>query len=93
MAAAVVASFRDLTLPAGTVLLGELGLGGQLRSVGQLELRLQEAVRLGFRRAVVPRGSGLGPVASGLDLELLEAGSITEALVLGLGVNPEDETG
>ena len=91
VAAAVVASFRDLTLPAGTVLLGELGLGGQLRTVGQLELRLQEAVRLGFRRAVVPRGSGLGPVASGLDLELLEAGSITEALVLGLGVNPEEE--
>ena len=92
VAAAVVASFRDLTLPAGTVLLGELGLGGQLRPVGQLELRLQEAVRLGFRRAVVPRGSGLGPIASSLELELLEAGSITEALVLGLGVNPEDES-
>ena len=59
--------------------------------VGQLELRLQEAVRLGFRRAVVPGGSGLGPLASGLELELLEAGSITEALVLGLGVNPEDD--
>ena len=91
VAAAVVASFRDLTLPAGTVLLGELGLGGQLRPVGQLELRLQEAVRLGFRRAVVPRASGLGPVASQLELELLEAGSITEALVLGLGVDPETE--
>ena len=91
VAAAVVASFRDLTLPAGTVLLGELGLGGQLRPVGQLELRLQEAVRLGFRRAVVPRASGLGPVMSQLELELLEAGSITEALVLGLGVDPETE--
>ena len=90
VAAAVVASYRDLTLPAGTVLLGELGLGGQLRPVGQLEMRLQEAVRLGFRRAVVPRGSGLGPVAARLDLELLEAGSITDALVLGLGVDPED---
>lgn len=92
VAAAVVASYRDLTLPAGTVLLGELGLGGQLRPVGQLELRLQEAVRLGFRRAVVPRGSGLGPVAARLDLELLEAGSITEALVLGLGVDPDDDS-
>ena len=92
VAAAVVASYRDLTLPAGTVLLGELGLGGQLRPVGQLELRLQEAVRLGFRRAVVPRGSGLGPVAARLDLELLEAGSITEALVLGLGVEPDDDS-
>ena len=92
VAAAVVASYRDLTLPAGTVLLGELGLGGQLRPVGQLELRLQEAVRLGFRRAVVPRGSGLAPVAARLDLALLEAGSITEALVLGLGVEPDDDS-
>ena len=85
VAAAVVASYRDLTLPAGTVLMGELGLGGQLRSVPQLELRLQEAARLGFRRAVVPQASGLGAVAAALGLELLEASRITEALVLALG--------
>jgi len=92
VAAAVVASYRDLILPAGTVLLGELGLGGQLRPVGQLELRLQEAVRLGFRRAVVPKGCGLvqGPFIQ--ELELHEAGSIAEALVVALGVHPiEDE--
>jgi DNA repair protein RadA/Sms len=90
VAAAVVASYRDLTLPAGTVLLGELGLGGQLRPVGQLELRLQETARLGFARAVVPRGSALGPVAAGLGLQLLEAATVAEALVAGLGVNPAD---
>lgn len=90
VAAAVVASYRDLTLPAGTVLLGELGLGGQLRPVGQLELRLQEAARLGFARAVVPRGSALGPVAAGLGLQLLEAATVAEALVAGLGVNPAE---
>ena len=88
VAAAVVASYRDLTLPAGTVLVGELWLGGQLRPVGQLELRLQEAARLGFRRAVVPRGSGLGGIAAGLDLQLLEAGTVAEALVAGLGFDP-----
>lgn len=88
VAAAVVASYRDLTLPAGTVLLGELGLGGQLRPVGQLELRLQEAARLGFARAVVPRGSALGSVAAGLGLPLLEAATVAEALVAGLGVDP-----
>ncbi len=60
VATAVVASTRDLTLPPGTVLIGGAGPGGQLRAVGQLELRLQEAARLGFTRAVVPRGSGLG---------------------------------
>ena len=90
VAAAVVASYRDLILPAGTVLLGELGLGGQLRPVGQLELRLQEATRLGFRRAVVPKGCGLGTGAASLNLELHEAGSITEALVQALGVNPAE---
>jgi len=89
VATAVVASFRDLTLPAGTVLVGELGLGGQLRAVAQLELRLQEAARLGFVRAVVPRGSGLG--AAALGLQLLEAGSVAEALVAALGVDPAAE--
>ena len=92
VAAAVVASYRDLTLPPGTVLIGELGLGGQLRPVSQLELRLGEATRLGFTRAVAPRGSGLGPVAAGLGLQLLEAGTIAEALVAALGVNPAAET-
>ena len=91
VATAVVASYRDLTLPPGTVLVGELGLGGQLRAVGQLELRLQEAARLGFRRAVVPKGSGLGPMAAGIDLQLLEAGTVAEALVMALGVNPADD--
>ncbi|MFN9694035.1 MAG: DNA repair protein RadA [Synechococcaceae cyanobacterium] len=91
VAAAVVASYRDLLLPPGTALIGELGLGGQLRPVGQLELRLQEAARLGFRRAVVPRCSGLGPLAAGLELELREAGTVAEALVAALGVDPAAE--
>lgn len=67
---------------------GGTGAGGQIRSVAQLELRLQEAARLGFRRAVVPRSSGLAPVAAALGLELLEAGGVAEALVAALGVDP-----
>jgi DNA repair protein RadA/Sms len=59
--------------------------------VGQLEQRLQEAARLGFNRAVVPKGSGLGRLAAGLDLQLHEAGSVAEALVAALGVNPADD--
>ncbi|WP_353291795.1 DNA repair protein RadA [Synechococcus sp. M16CYN] len=87
VAAAVVASFRDLTLPPDTVLIGELGLGGQLRPVSRLELRLQEAARLGFQQAVVPSGSGLAKliVEMNLNLVLLEATNITEALVLVFG--------
>ena len=89
VAAAVVASYRDLTLPPGTVLIGELGLGGQLRPVGQLELRLQESARLGFTRAVVPRAAGLGPGASP-GLELLESSTLAEALTRALGASGSD---
>ncbi|MEB3194190.1 MAG: DNA repair protein RadA [Cyanobacteriota bacterium] len=91
VAAAVVASYRDLTLPPGTVLIGELGLGGQLRPVGQLEQRLQEASRLGFTRAIVPRGTGLGMAEATLGLQMLESASLAEAIVGALGVNPADE--
>jgi DNA repair protein RadA/Sms len=90
VAAAVVTSYRDLIMPPGTVLIGELGLGGQLRMVGQLELRLQESARLGFRRVVVPKGSDLGAQAVGLDLELFEASTIADALVAAMGANPAD---
>jgi DNA repair protein RadA/Sms len=88
VAAAVVASYRDLLLPPGTTLIGELGLGGQLRPVGQLELRLQESARLGFRRAVVPKGSGLAGAAASLNLQLLEAATVAEALAAALGGEP-----
>ncbi|MGA1303040.1 MAG: DNA repair protein RadA [Cyanobium sp.] len=91
VATAVVASYRDLTLPAGTVLIGELGLGGQLRPVGQLEQRLQEASRLGFTRAVLPRGTGLGQAEAALGMQLLESSSLAEAIVGALGVNPAEE--
>jgi DNA repair protein RadA/Sms len=84
VAAAVVASHRDLTLSADMVFVGELGLGGQLRPVGQLELRLQEAARLGFRRAVVPRGGAVAGTAAACGLELIEAGSVAEALAAAL---------
>ncbi|MFM7640163.1 MAG: DNA repair protein RadA [Cyanobium sp.] len=91
VAAAVVASYRDLTLPPGTVLIGELGLGGQLRPVGQLEQRLQEAGRLGFSRAVVPRGTSLGESPATAGLQVLESSTLAEALVGALGVNPGED--
>jgi DNA repair protein RadA/Sms len=56
--------------------------------VGQLELRLQESARLGFRRAVVPKGSGLAGAAASLNLQLLEAATVAEALAAALGGEP-----
>ncbi|NEP83524.1 MAG: DNA repair protein RadA [Okeania sp. SIO3B3] len=56
VAIAVVASFRDRVVDPRIILLGEVGLGGQVRPVSQLELRLREAAKLGFKRAIIPKG-------------------------------------
>ncbi len=85
IAAAIVSSYRDLILPKRTVLIGELGLGGQLRAVGQMPQRLLEAERLGFQRAVFPEGSGLDKTKMAIKMELLEASNINDALILALG--------
>jgi len=54
IAMAVVSSMKDRPIPGHTVVLGEVGLGGEIRSVSRLGVRLGEASRLGFRTALVP---------------------------------------
>ena len=56
-ALAIVSSVRDRAVPADLIAVGELGLSGELRGVGQLEQRLREAAKLGFTRALVPRST------------------------------------
>jgi len=53
-ALAIWSSFRDHPLPDGLVALGEVGLSGEIRPVPLIDQRLREAVKLGFRRAVIP---------------------------------------
>ncbi len=57
LAMAVWSSMRDIPLPPGMVVLGELGLSAEVRPVPAVARRLAEAARLGFDRAVVPAGS------------------------------------
>lgn len=54
VAAAVVSSLAGRPLPAGTVAFGEVGLAGEVRAVARVDLRLREAAKLGFERALVP---------------------------------------
>ncbi len=53
--AAVASSIRNKPVPADVVFCGEVGLGGEVRSVSQIAGRVKEAQRLGFRRAIVPK--------------------------------------
>ena len=77
---AIASSRRDVPVPKGLVLVGEVGLAGELRLVAQTERRLSEAARLGFSGAVVPAAYD-GP-ASGLRLQ--RARDLPKALDLGL---------
>jgi DNA repair protein RadA/Sms len=78
-ALAIVSSFRDREIDPGTVVVGELGLSGEIRSVGQTERRVAEAARLGFTRAIVPaHGSPARTVASGI--ELVPVGTLLDAV-------------
>lgn len=85
MAIAIVASFRDRVVDPYTVIIGEVGLGGQVRLVSQMELRLREAAKLGFKRAIVPKGQSY---PSDLGLEIHCVGKLMEAIVLAIPNNP-----
>ncbi len=54
---AMASSFLDRPVDARTVILGEVGLTGEVRAVSQLETRVKEAARLGFNRCIVPKTS------------------------------------
>ncbi len=75
---AVASSFRDREIDRSTIFVGEVGLGGELRSVAMLEPRLNEAEKLGFKRAVIPAGSGKSWSPGGL--EVLPARRLHEVL-------------
>jgi DNA repair protein RadA/Sms len=83
IAAAIASSAKDQPVPADMVLLGEIGLSGELRAAGQLPARLREAVKLGFKRAVIPSSASR---ADGLprDLEITRARALRDALKTAL---------
>jgi DNA repair protein RadA/Sms len=77
LALSIVSNLRDAPLPDGTVVVGELGLAGEVRRVSQLERRLQEAARHGLRRALIPAGSRTGRPAG---LDVVEVRTLAEAI-------------
>ncbi|MFN0074666.1 MAG: DNA repair protein RadA [Chloroflexota bacterium] len=83
VALAVVSSLRDLPLDPELVVAGEVGLSGELRSVGQIERRLREAANLGFTRAVVSRGS-LRNQPAVMPLETIPVTTLREAVQVAL---------
>jgi DNA repair protein RadA/Sms len=79
VATAIASSFRNKPVAADLVLVGEVGLSGELRSVSQVEARLNESAKLGFKRCVLPR-SVQRSVHDKAPLELIGARSLGEAI-------------
>jgi DNA repair protein RadA/Sms len=77
LALSIASNELNRPMPDGLIVIGELGLSGEVRRVGQLERRLQEAARHGLTRALIPAGSKAGR-PSGLDV--VEVRTVAEAV-------------
>jgi DNA repair protein RadA/Sms len=81
-ALAIASSFRDAEVAPETAAVGEVGLSGELRAASQLERRLGEVARLGFKRCIVPKvGAKVHPPQG---IEIIPAGTLREAINIGL---------
>lgn len=88
VAAALASSWRDIPVKANAVLIAEIGLAGELRMPGQLQARLREAQKLGFKSAIVPKALRKGePYPKGI--EIIEVRSIQQALDAALAGSTE----
>jgi DNA repair protein RadA/Sms len=78
VALAIVSSLTGQPIPDDLVVIGEVGLGGELRHVGHFERRLTESARMGFRRAIVPKAATIDVP----ELEILRAPTLAAAMAL-----------
>jgi DNA repair protein RadA/Sms len=83
LALSIAGNARNTPLPESTVVLGEVGLAGEVRRVRQVERRLSEAVRRGFARAIVPRLAEGAPRPDGIDV--IEVRDLADALETAFG--------
>ena len=78
IAVAVATCLNDVTADMQTVMIGEIGLSGEIRPVNNLEKRIYEAQKLGFKRAIVPKSNNLKEKFE--DIEIVEVARIFDAI-------------
>ena len=70
--AAVVSSFRDKIIEEGVVIFGEVGLTGEVRAVSHVEQRINEAIKLGFKKCIIPKGNADNIKVKGIKIVAVE---------------------
>ena len=73
----LMSSYLNRPIDAGTVVCGEVGLTGEVRSVGRMDERIKEATRMGFTRCILP-GAATGETAADTHLARISIGTIRE---------------
>jgi DNA repair protein RadA/Sms len=79
IAASITSSLRDVPVDSTAVAVGEIGLGGEIRSIGNIDKRIQEAAKLGFKRVIAPENNLKGLKARS-NLELVPVDHIDKAI-------------
>lgn len=81
IAASIVSSLRNLPVDSKTIAVGEVGLGGEIRTVSQPERRIQEADKLGFNKIILPKNN-MKNFYKNSNLEVIGVDTINDALDL-----------
>jgi DNA repair protein RadA/Sms len=79
VAAAIMSSFRDVPLDSQTLIIGEVGLSGEIRAVSYCEQRIAEATKLGFKKIILPKAS-LKSVSVPPGVQLCGVETVTNAM-------------
>jgi len=80
---ALASSLKEVPADKESVVIGEVGLGGEVRAVGQIERRIKEAEKLGFKRCAIPQGNLKG-LNQKFDIKLVGVKNIQETINLML---------
>lgn len=83
IALAIVSSMRNVIVDKNTVAMGEIGLTGEIRSINNLDLRINEAIKQGFKRVIVPQVN-LDLKESKYDIELIPVNRLIEVISCGV---------
>jgi DNA repair protein RadA/Sms len=85
IAVALASSLKNRNCPPGLLVMGEVGLTGEIRGISHLEKRLHEAKKLGFSHCIIPAGSKYSRTfAQEEGLDIMEVRTLQEALELAI---------
>ncbi len=79
MALSIVSSLKDVPVDSQAVAIGEIGLGGEIRTISQIDRRIAEAKKLGFKRMLIPKNNFKG-LKMNEEIELVQVDTVDEAI-------------